>query len=449
MTKKKWIFMLFMGVLMTATTACGSGSSGKVESKEKQTTKGGKTVLTLSIQESNPFYQALEKKFEAKYPDIDLQINSYKNMGEQWGSSDYEKYKKTMNTAILSGKGTDIIEVGSLPIDEYVSKQVLLNMNDYMEQDKTLNKSDVEMGVLDAMKLNDGIYTVPSGFFLRAFIGDGDVLKNTDVKIDEKNWSWKEFGEISKKIMQRAEKGNKDQRYALANNPPDVILQEMIVDSYAQFVDTAAKKAKFDSPAFMELMQQIKKMYDEKIITSAPADVGNQLFYSAVITSPADFIDGPHSFFENPKLLQKPHDGQSTGGMRIIPSSQFAIQAKSPAKDEAWKFITFLLSEEAQSLQDREGFSLLKSVNEKMLNDIQEKVKSAAYKLPNGSTAKVSDEEFTQFKQLINSADQYASLDSKVIFIVGEESISFFSGQKSAEEVAKLIQNRTTIYLNE
>lgn len=92
---------------------------------------------------------------------------------------------------------------------------------------------------------------------------------------------------------------------------------------------------------------------------------------------------------------------------------------------------------------------MLKSVNEKLIDDLQEKVDSGDYKLPNGQPAKVSDEQFNVFKQIVQSADQYVDLDSKVISIAGEESMAYFSGQKTAEEVAKLIQNRVTTYLNE
>lgn len=428
---KKWLCMIFIGILMTTTTACGSGGSEKVESKEKATTKEGKTVVTLSMLQPSAFIQTAEQKFEEKYPDIDLQIQT---------TDDYEKYQKTTNTALLSGKGPDIFEISSLPIDDYMSKKLLLNMDDFMEQDKTLDKSDLQMNILELMKLNGGMYTMPFAFSLRAFVGDGDMLGNTN--IDDKNWTWKEFEETSKKL---GENGT-ERRYALANDPPEFLLTEMILDKYTEFVDHTAKKAKFDSPLFVGVMQQIKKMYDDKVMTSEPADIGKQLFYSTVLRSPADLINGPYSFFSNPKLLQKP---EQKGGTRIIPELQFAIQANSPVKEEAWKFIAFLLSDDGQSLQEREGFSLLKSVNEKQLNDIQEQIKSGKYKLPDGKSPKVSDEEFTQFKQFISTADNYTDVNVKVISIIGDESRSFFSGQKSAEEVAKLIQNRVTIYLNE
>jgi multiple sugar transport system permease protein len=54
-----------------------------------------------------------------------------------------------------------------------------------------------------------------------------------------------------------------------------------------------------------------------------------------------------------------------------------------------------------------------------------------------------------QFKQLISTADNFADVDGAVISIIGDESRAFFSGQKSVEEVAKLIQNKTTTFLNE
>ncbi|SDC55571.1 multiple sugar transport system substrate-binding protein [Paenibacillus sp. UNCCL117] len=429
---KKWQYTIASGILITFVTACSSGGGEESKSPVHSVNQEGKTIVTMSVQQPIPFYQTAEKKFEEKNPDIDLQIKV---------TEDYEQYQKTTSTEILSGKGPDIFEISGLPIKDYVNKNLLLNMGELMEQDKTLNKSDLQMNILDALKSDDGIlYAMPFGFNLRAFVGDGNILKNA--KIDDQNWSWKQFEEISKQLGE----SGAERRYAMAGEAPDFRMQEMIVDRYTEFVDPAAKKAMFDSPVFVGAMQQIKDMYDHKVMTSEPADIGKQMFYSTVLRSPADFIDGLHAFFSNPKLLQKP---EQKGGTRIVPASQFSIQAKSPVKEEAWKFIVFMLSEEGQSLQERPGFSLLKSVNEKQLNDIQQQVKSGTYKTPDGKLPKMSDNEIAKFKEFINTADSYAEADGKVISIVGEESMAFFSGQKTADNVAKLIQNRVTTYLNE
>ncbi|MNW02119.1 hypothetical protein D3C71_1978580 [compost metagenome] len=61
----------------------------------------------------------------------------------------------------------------------------------------------------------------------------------------------------------------------------------------------------------------------------------------------------------------------------------------------------------------------------------------------------MTDRHYDELKQLIQSASSLAKADDKMLSMIEEESKTYFSGQKSAEEVAKLIQNRVTTYLNE
>lgn len=442
---KKRLGLGFACVILATTTACGNGNE-TTASKEQPKSKEGKKVVTLSLREPNPYYEAAAKKFKEKYPDIDVQIQSFKQPGDE--RVDNEKYIKTTNTALLSGKGADIIDASGLPTNKYVNQKLLLNMSDMLDQDKTVNKSNLQMNVLDAMKLNGGLYTIPASFFLMALVGDGDVLEKANVKVDDKSWNWKQFEEIGRKLVQQTASG-KDRRNFLESNPPDYILQERVTDSYGQLIDRATRKAKFDSPAFTDMLRQVKKLYDDKIMMAQATDNEKPLFYTERIFSPADFIKGPYAKFSNPKLLQKPHPEGKTGGIKIVTTSELAIQAKSEVKEEAWKFMAFLLSEEVQSSPYQDRFSLLKSVNEKKLDELQKQTKGGAYKLEDGKTAKVSEEDFARFKQFLHTADRYADEDVKVFNIIYEESVAFFSGQKSAEEVAKLIQNRTTTYLNE
>ncbi|MGG6311423.1 ABC transporter substrate-binding protein [Paenibacillus macerans] len=439
MIKRLGMTTILAAILAVALSACGAGAEAN---REKKVTDGGKTVLTLSIRQSAPFYEALENKFEAKYPDIDLQIQAYKQAGEEPKAGEWEEYQKSINTALLSGKGADVLEMEGLPVEEYAGKDLLLNMDDWLSRDDTLKQDDMYMNVLEALKQNGGTYTIPSGFSLRAFIGDGEALK--DAGIQEKTWTWQDFAGIARDLTQ-----GQDGVYAMAEYPPDMLMQEMAVDGYDMYVDQAAKKAKFDSPEFVALLKQVKKMYDDGVMTADSVERGKQLFYSAVLREPADVINVTHMYFDHPQLLQKPHSAEQSGTMRIVPASRFAIRAKTPVQEEAWKLMSFLLSEEGQSLPERGGFSLLKSVNGQKLDEIKEQVQAGTYKLPDGKSVQAADEEFTRFAQLLDTVDQYSALDGKVIAIVGEESLAYFSGQKSAEEAAGLIQNRATTVLNE
>ncbi|MFP3391957.1 hypothetical protein [Brevibacillus sp. SIMBA_040] len=98
--------------------------------------------------------------------------------------------------------------------------------------------------------------------------------------------------------------------------------------------------------------------------------------------------------------------------------------------------------------QERQGFSFLKSVNEKQLADIWQQVNNSSYKLSSGKAVKVSEGDLAEFKEIVQKDGQFVELDGQILNIVGEVSTLFFEGQKSAEEAAKIIQERTIAYLN-
>lgn len=450
MKKPMWIVLICAALATSACGAGGSGEAGGTTNKEKPKSKEGKTVVTLSLKQANPFFQAVEKKFEEKYPDIDLQIQSPKQVGEKWEPGDFEKYVKTTNTSLLSGKGPDIVELSDLPVDKYVKGKLLANLNDRFEQDKTLKKDDIHLNILDGLKKKDGgLYTIPSSFYLRTYVGDGDSIKKANVTIDDAGWTWDQFEAAAKKISEKEGEGGKAKRPAFVNDP-SVILQELVMDRYGEFVDPAAMTAKFDSASFTDLLKSIKKTFDEKIMTSEIGEGETALFYSEAFLKPQELIEKPYGYFSNPNLLQKPHAQDAKGGIRIIPADEFGVTANSPVKAEAWTFLAFLYSKDVQSMQDLKGFSLLKEVNDGKLDEIRKQVKAGTFKLPTGKSVKsIPDEQFNRYKELIQKAGSYSAYDMKVLSIIGEEAGAYFSGQKPAEEVAKLIQNKATTYLNE
>ena len=61
-----------------------------------------------------------------------------------------------------------------------------------------------------------------------------------------------------------------------------------------------------------------------------------------------------------------------------------------------------------------------------------------------------TEEEVAEVRKLIESAEKVAgSVDEQLVNIITEESEPFFKGQKSAADVAGIIQNRIQIYVNE
>ena len=61
----------------------------------------------------------------------------------------------------------------------------------------------------------------------------------------------------------------------------------------------------------------------------------------------------------------------------------------------------------------------------------------------------ITAEKADAFIAFLESLDSFSDLDYNVYNIVAEETGAFYSGQKSAQEVADTIQSRVQIYLNE
>ena len=52
-------------------------------------------------------------------------------------------------------------------------------------------------------------------------------------------------------------------------------------------------------------------------------------------------------------------------------------------------------------------------------------------------------------RDVIASATKMMDYDMSIINIVKEEAAAYFAGQKTAQEVCKLIQSKANIYINE
>lgn len=151
-----------------------------------------------------------------------------------------------------------------------------------------------------------------------------------------------------------------------------------------------------------------------------------------------------NQFFKGPTSK-----GQSSG----IPYRSWfnlGLNSKSKVQQEAWAFMKFLLSEQIQQSPELSGFPVNKKMAEKRIDDAADKLAGGqlehAFDAVEPAAAKEKAEEI---KKLLEHTGVKLSLDFKVQSIAIEEFNAYMSGQKSAEEVSKLIQNRVTTYLNE
>jgi len=144
------------------------------------------------------------------------------------------------------------------------------------------------------------------------------------------------------------------------------------------------------------------------------------------------------------------------------------INNRSSVKPEAWDFVKFMVSEEMLSQAKSTGFSINKASYEKRAKELLKtgKVESdQEVGSMKGQVFEIIQKDIDDLEKFVNGANYHVleklvngtiSLASspqkstnKIDKIVQEESIAYFSGQKTPEAVAELIQNRVTTSLNE
>ncbi|OPA73007.1 ABC transporter substrate-binding protein [Paenibacillus selenitireducens] len=462
---KKMLSMLLTILLIISVSACSSRAGHEIVAQtqnedktteqpiEKRTvatkSNGGKKTIMFSTLYHYELFEEAKKKYEAKYPNITIELKYTKSGDGAEGAAAHEKFVKTTNTAMLSGKGPDMIEMDQLPIESYVKKNLLANMSEIIEKDPTFKKEQYFNNILDNVKINGGIYGMPLAFIMYGQIGNETLIEKSGVKFDDKTWNWSQYTDVIRQVMKFGDKSN----FGGLFGSPDAVLNEMVKEQYPMFVDEVNGKVNFDSDTFTKLLNQVKSLSDEHILTE---EFLVPLFNNVSIVSPRHYINdlkqsefNPKEYRFKSKLYTKPQANGQQAGDYFRPYITIGINEKSSVKDEAWDFLKFMLSEEMQP----GGFSLNKASYEKQVQQLlkEGKVKSdqpvGAMK---GKVFEVTAKDIQELDQFLSGAiHPVAFKPSKVEEIISEESKAYFSGQKSAEDVGKLIQNRVTTFLNE
>ncbi|GGG85888.1 ABC transporter substrate-binding protein [Paenibacillus radicis (ex Gao et al. 2016)] len=438
---KKWTLLLLAAFLML--TACSKTDSSV---NSGASSPGGKKTVVVAVMNSDPFLEKAAQAFEALHDDIHIEIKSHMASPDGDGRialtlADMEKYIQSVTTQAIAGKATDLIAMGILPEDKFVEKKVLVNLNDLMEKDSSFDKKQYYGNVLKSSQIGDGLYVMPLSFSLGAVQGNVELLKKANITINDHNWTWNQFADITKRLK---EQNGSDY---LAFVGPGEILADYINENFSDLLKKG--NPDFDSDTFRDALTQIKVMFSEKVIEGNYTETDKVLFSMKSMSNPKNVLLSAL----DPKLqyYQKPTMNGKSSGWKMGSFTTFGLNSKSKVQPEAWEFLKFMLSEEMQSAPELMGFPLSKAALDKKFADTEHALEQGElevnFTIPDSETVK---KQIQSLKTLLEGDGGEKSFsDQKVLDIVFEEFEPFITGQKSVEEVSKLIQNRVKTYLNE
>ena len=409
-----------------------------------------------------------------------------------------------LNTEIIAGHIPDIFIVqGVMPISQYSGKGVLEDLTPYMERD--FGKDAFVEEFFNTLRSEDGkLYEIYSHFTVSTAMGLKKIVGDSD------SWTFEDMKNALAKLPEGATV--MDDYYSRENAVQAFMYNNMnrFVDwstgkcsfDTQEFIDLLNFVKSFPTQEEVDASHNEDYKWEPSI---SKVSSGKQLLLETGIYSLDDFrgntfylLDGEPSFVGYPGM----------GSSFVAADMGFAISAKSEYKDTAWEFIKYLLTAEYQEDRIWNGLPTNKAAFEKLfeasktpnyidpaLSDenaednagIDAKEASAIggghweenirYSEFNKGTVNeqgwkeepktytwyydgddkeweipvfaMTEQEEQAIRSLISGITVFSRYDRSLSDIIDEEIQPFFEGQKSAEDTAKMIQSRATIYVNE
>ena len=464
--------LIAIGVTMLMTACSGgaspAGGSGEVHREGEDVapasdgSAAGKIPVTVSVMENTRFLQQAEAAFEQANPGIDIQIQSYvatpdskgpvmRTVGDSIDAATLEKYRTSVNTELMSGKGADLIAVESLAYEKYAERGMFVDLTDRMRQDASMKPEELNAGVLEGVKVNGLQAALPIHYNLDMTVGNEKLLSDAGILVDDRTWTWQE-------LLQSGEQAIASQpgaaRAILAGVTPEDLLARIVQSEFDRYVDASAKTANFANDSFVALLQEIKRLSDAGLIDGNPemAMQDMDVFKSMQLKRPMELFMFPKVAYRGTgKVYWAPGGGESQG-VTYDSELMLAMNRNSKVQEEAWSFLSFLLSEQMQSQPSMDGYPIRKASLKTMLNQFVEMLSKGQIRMagPSGDTPPAPTEaEIDAVVALAEQVGAFAGSDPQIMNMVKEEAASFFGGAASAEDAAELIQNRVGTYLNE
>lgn len=388
--------------------------------------------------------------------------------------SDYENYDTLVNDAVtrmlndITGSNPpDIICLGegSLDLATLARQGAVEELTPYLEQ-AGYSEDDFVDGVVEAFKEDGKLYCIPKSFGLRVGLADSAIVG------DKQGWTLAEALEVIKNLPE----GMSFMEYATQES----FVTDCLMYSYDSFIDEQNSTCNFDSDEFRALLEAAKTfpkeyVYDDDAPVTPELIAAGELLWTPEYIYDLESIQLCTAYFgdKTPAFIGYP-GAKGNGCLIDADGLYYTICSKSEHKDAAAGFIIDnLMDDSSASMWYVNSFPVVKSALEKMLADAiaVEYVRDDNGELvldQDGNPIEISSggagigigdwyyeyrkpnqEDVDLFLELLEGVSATANYNTSLYEMITEELSPYFAGQKSADEVIDIIENRVNLYLNE
>ena len=416
--------------LMRITKGDGDTVSGDQQDEREE--------IRIAVTEKTPILTELIYQFNQENKEFRMTVEVY----------DSEDGKNHILTDLSTGKVPDIIATDLIELDVLVQKQIVCDLNEMLEADETLSKDSFVGKSLEIFERDGKIYALPSRLGVSGLSGKQSMLKDLDGKTLE------EFRRFA------SEKAN-----ACAGVSKENMLRCIMELNLSAFLDEGMKECNFDNADFCNILNYVNMYQNQEMVITSLSDFEEKVKMQEVIMYPVLLTDPlSYQFYEalwGKDICFIGYPSTDGNGIQLCSLGEsYMITRNSAHKKEAWELLKSIVMD--HSLMDS-GMPAYKELFEECLENAAEK------KMEDDGTGNLievpkytyyfddvelelnalSEDEEKGLRGLLEKATPVKQSSKVISDIILEETKAFFDGTTSAENVAKIIQNRAQNYLNE
>lgn len=403
--------------------------------EDKLFTEDGREIIVLAEIEPDSDCRNAVEYFNMSSEDYYIEERDYTLYADELYSGN-----EKLLMDITHGEKIDIIYTPGLDMETYVGKNLLADIYELIDNDSEVSRDNYADGVLEACEIGGKLYVMPLYYAMDTTIGLTSVWgDDRDTSIDN--------------LISKSE----------AMGIPPILcgsddeageLWTFFRGSSNNYIDFENGECNFTDGRF----EQLLKFCGENILLDRTADErremfadGEALLYRVHISNIADLDEYKSIFGPDIIFMGLPSDIPNYHTLDLYES--FSILEGSDSKQGAFEFIKYLTSYEYQVEQDEIGSVF--SINKELFNDyVDMELQESIHNFFNeDGTVKIeyrcTEESAEAVIRELSTINSNLECGETIYNIIYEESSSFFAGERSANEVCEVIQNRISTYLSE
>lgn len=373
----------------------------------------------------------------------------------------YQDAITNMNTDLTSKANCpDIIDLSGLNIQQLVSKGLLEDLGKYLDKSAALNRDDFVENVLNGYTYDKVLTCIPMSFELSTIIG-----KASDVG-EKQGWTLQE-------LIAYADQHPNARLFD--NVTKDEIMYYLLAYNEDIFIDWSKGKCNFDSDEFKSLLAFVNRFpsdysSDDRQVSTPTKIQKGEVLLDTVYIYDFDEIQIYYEMFGGDITCKGLPAEDGSIGTALAADGLYGITSKATRKEGAWEFLESYLQQENDRYSY--GFPSKKS----KLDEMAKKAVTIEYWTDedgnpildeNGDPIeigtgggigyqdgwsytyrKATQAEVDLVMQLINQAKPVNLGITQILELINDDAAGYFEGQKTVDEVVKVIQNRVQLYVD-